>query len=125
MGLAVSSMHYTGMSAVSIQLSPGGAVLPGATATEFIFPLTVVLGSFLFLTSAFVALSPTAQQRRESESAVRRLHDVETERDQLGRQLEDVVSRAGRMEAAFSELEKRFHELGQELEAKRGGAGAN
>ncbi|WP_425508085.1 MHYT domain-containing protein [Streptomyces bathyalis] len=77
MGLAVSSMHYTGMAAVSIQLSPGRAVLSGATATEFIFPLTVVLGSFLFLTSAFVALSPTAQQRRESESAVQRLHDVE------------------------------------------------
>jgi hypothetical protein len=54
----------------------------------------------------------------------RRLHDVETERDQLGRQLEDVISRAGRMEAAFGELEKRFRELGQELDAKRG-AGAN
>ncbi|WP_314175848.1 MHYT domain-containing protein [Streptomyces winkii] len=77
MGLAVSSMHYTGMAAVSVRLSPGQEVLSGATATEFIFPLTVVLGSFLFLTSAFVALSPTAQQRREAESAVRRLHDVE------------------------------------------------
>jgi NO-binding membrane sensor protein with MHYT domain len=77
MGLAVSSMHYTGMAAVSVRLTPGEAPLPGATATEFIFPLAVVLGSFLFLTSAFVALSPTAQQRRESESAVRRLRDVE------------------------------------------------
>ncbi|MGH3310678.1 MAG: MHYT domain-containing protein [Streptomyces sp.] len=77
MGLAVSSMHYTGMAAVDVRLTPGQAALPGATATEFIFPLTVVLGSFLFLTSAFVALSPTAQQRAESESAVRRLHDVE------------------------------------------------
>ena len=78
MGFAVSSMHYTGMAAVGVHLTPGQAPLPGATATEFIFPLTVVLGSFLFLTSAFVALSPTAQQRRESESAAQRLHDVET-----------------------------------------------
>ncbi|HEV7627897.1 MAG TPA: MHYT domain-containing protein [Streptomyces sp.] len=78
MGLAVSSMHYTGMAAVGIQITPGQALLTGATATEFIFPLTVVLGSFLFLTSAFVALSPTAQQRKESESAVERLNDVET-----------------------------------------------
>jgi NO-binding membrane sensor protein with MHYT domain len=77
MGTAVSSMHYTGMAAVSVRLTPGQAELPGATATAFIFPLAVVLGSFLFLSSAFVALSPTAQQRRESESAVRRLHDVE------------------------------------------------
>ncbi|GHJ39747.1 membrane protein [Streptomyces sp. TS71-3] len=78
MGVAVSGMHYTGMAAVSVRLAPGQAELQGATATEFIFPLAVVLGSFLFLTSAFVALSPTAQQRMESESAVRRLYDVET-----------------------------------------------
>ncbi|MCM2577615.1 hypothetical protein M1E25_09640 [Streptomyces sp. MTZ3.1] len=77
MGLAVSSMHYTGMAAATVHPTPSGAALPGATATEFIFPLTVVLGSFLFLTSAFVALSPTAQQRREAEAAMRRLHDVE------------------------------------------------
>lgn len=77
MGLAVSSMHYTGMAAVSVQPNPSHEALSGATATEFIFPLTVVLGSFLFLTSAFVALSPTAQQRREAEDAMRRLHDVE------------------------------------------------
>lgn len=65
MGLAVSSMHYTGMYAVVITLQtgpPGGAALPGATVMQFIFPLTVGLGSALFLTSAFVALSPTAQR---------------------------------------------------------------
>ena len=39
----------------------------------------------------------------------RRLREVEQQRDQLGRQLEDVASRASRMEAAFSELERRFH----------------
>jgi NO-binding membrane sensor protein with MHYT domain len=83
MGVAVSSMHYTGMAAVSVRLTPGQAELSGATATEFIFPLAVVLGSFLFLTSAFVALSPTARQRSESDSAVRRLHDVETRGVQL------------------------------------------
>ena len=58
MGLAVSSMHYTGLAAVRIALAPPGGVLDGATATQFIFPLAVVLGSFLFLASAFVALSP-------------------------------------------------------------------
>jgi hypothetical protein len=39
----------------------------------------------------------------------RRLREMETQRDQLGRQLEDVANRAGRMEQAFTELEKRFH----------------
>ena len=42
----------------------------------------------------------------------RRLRGVELERDQLGRNLEDVNARASRMEAAFVDLERRFRELG-------------
>jgi NO-binding membrane sensor protein with MHYT domain len=76
MGLAVSSMHYTGMYAVSVALAPSGAALAGATATEFIFPLAVVLGSFLFLASAYVALSPTGK-RHESAFAAELLREVE------------------------------------------------
>jgi NO-binding membrane sensor protein with MHYT domain len=76
MGLAVSSMHYTAMYAVSIDLAPSSATLPGATATEFIFPLAVVLGSFLFLASAYVALSPTGK-RHESAAAAELLRQVE------------------------------------------------
>ncbi|WP_033322909.1 MHYT domain-containing protein [Streptomyces yerevanensis] len=71
MGVAVSSMHYTGMIAVSVRVSPSGDALPGATAMQFIFPLAVGLGSYLFLTSAFVALSPTAGEREASASAQR------------------------------------------------------
>ncbi|MGR3934175.1 MHYT domain-containing protein [Streptomyces sp. BRA346] len=69
MGLAVSSMHYTGMAAVQIELAPQGGALDGATATQFIFPLAVVLGSFLFLASAFVALSPTEREAAENADA--------------------------------------------------------
>ncbi|MFI9045451.1 MHYT domain-containing protein [Streptomyces sp. NPDC053427] len=76
MGLAVTSMHYTGMAAVRIDLAPSRAPLAGATPMEFIFPLTVVLGSFLFLTVAFVALSPTARERAASASA-QSLHEAE------------------------------------------------
>ncbi|MEU9892540.1 MHYT domain-containing protein [Streptomyces phaeochromogenes] len=71
MGGAVSSMHYTGMIAVGVRVSPSGDLLPGATAMQFIFPLAVGLGSYLFLTSAFVALSPTAGEREASASAQR------------------------------------------------------
>ncbi|MFI1165767.1 MHYT domain-containing protein [Streptomyces sp. NPDC020801] len=71
MGAAVSSMHYTGMLAVSVHVTPSDTVLPGATAMQFIFPLAVGLGSYLFLTSAFVALSPTAGDREASASAQR------------------------------------------------------
>jgi NO-binding membrane sensor protein with MHYT domain len=76
MGGAVSSMHYTGMMAVSVSVSPSGEALPGATAMQFIFPLAVGLGSYLFLTSAFVALSPTAGEREASASAQRPVHSV-------------------------------------------------
>ncbi|MCX4906199.1 MHYT domain-containing protein [Streptomyces sp. NBC_00878] len=76
MGLAVSSMHYTAMYAVSISLAPSSAALAGATATEFIFPLAVLLGSFLFLAAAYVALSPTGK-RAESAVAAELLRQVE------------------------------------------------
>ncbi|MGJ5830569.1 MHYT domain-containing protein [Streptomyces ossamyceticus] len=69
MGGAVSSMHYTAMWAVRVEVAPSGEGLPGATAMQFIFPLAVGLGSYLFLTSAFVALSPTAGEREASASA--------------------------------------------------------
>ncbi|CAL9648346.1 hypothetical protein SUDANB105_06550 [Streptomyces sp. enrichment culture] len=71
MGAAVSSMHYTGMLAVRVRVTPAGDPLPGATAMQFVFPLAVGLGSYLFLTSAFVALSPTAGEREASASAQR------------------------------------------------------
>jgi NO-binding membrane sensor protein with MHYT domain len=76
MGIAVVSMHYTAMYAVSIVLDPSSASLPGATATEFIFPLAVLLGSFLFLTSAYVALSPTGK-RHDTALSAELLREVE------------------------------------------------
>ncbi|MEU6511857.1 MULTISPECIES: MHYT domain-containing protein [unclassified Streptomyces] len=76
MGAAVSSMHYTGMFAVSVHVNPSGEALPGATAMQFIFPLAVGLGSYLFITSAFVALSPTADEREASASAQRPVETV-------------------------------------------------
>ncbi|MEV6572804.1 MHYT domain-containing protein [Streptomyces sp. NPDC051577] len=69
MGAAVSSMHYTGMAAVAVRVTPSDVALPGATAMQFIFPLAVGLGSYLFITAAFVALSPTADERAASAAA--------------------------------------------------------
>lgn len=44
----------------------------------------------------------------------RRLREVELQRDQLGRALEDMSARATRMETAFGELERRFRALDTE-----------
>ncbi|WP_431681622.1 MHYT domain-containing protein [Kitasatospora sp. KL5] len=84
MGVAVSCMHYTGMAAVHVHMDPSRTELGGATPMQFVFPLAVGLGSFLFLTSAFVALSPTAQERaayREAgELAIEDLNPTELDR---------------------------------------------
>jgi NO-binding membrane sensor protein with MHYT domain len=61
MGIAVSAMHYTGMAAVKVQVATGAPAPSGASAMEFIFPLTVGLGSYLFLTAAYVGLSDTGR----------------------------------------------------------------
>ncbi|WP_405386032.1 hypothetical protein OG596_00825 [Streptomyces sp. NBC_01102] len=71
MGAAVSSMHYTGMLAAAVRVEPSGTALPGATVMQFIFPLAVGLGSYLFLTSAFVALSPAAREHPDEVPAER------------------------------------------------------
>lgn len=78
MGAAVSSMHYTGMLAVTVDVAPSGGHLPGATPMQFIFPLAVGLGSYLFVTAAFVALSPTAGERAAYASAERRTEPATT-----------------------------------------------
>jgi len=41
----------------------------------------------------------------------RRLDGAEEQRNVLSRQLEDVVTRAGRMEQAFTDLERRFRAM--------------
>jgi len=51
----------------------------------------------------------------------RRLREVEQQRDQVGRQLEDMVARSAKMENAFSELERRFHEMEREVDGARAG----
>jgi NO-binding membrane sensor protein with MHYT domain len=70
MGIAVTAMHYTGMSAAKVDLSAGAAAsgrapAGGATAMDFILPIIVGIGTALFLTSTFVALSPLDPSRPE------------------------------------------------------------
>ncbi|HEV2345022.1 MAG TPA: MHYT domain-containing protein [Actinocrinis sp.] len=71
MGVAVSAMHCTGMRAAEVKVAADTAasgLVPagGASATAFILPMIVCLGSILFLTSAFVALSPTGTRIESS-----------------------------------------------------------
>ena len=74
MGVAVTAMHYTGMRAAEVSVAAqtvasGHVPSGGATAMAFILPMIVCLGSTLFLTSAFVALSPTGRQPQTSDES--------------------------------------------------------
>jgi len=51
----------------------------------------------------------------------RRLREVEQQRDQVGRQLEDMVARSAKMENAFTELERRFHDMERDVDGARAG----
>ncbi|MFN8545183.1 MAG: hypothetical protein U0807_13390 [Candidatus Binatia bacterium] len=50
------------------------------------------------------------------EDLERRLRDAEQQRDSLGRQLEDVLARATRMEQSFGDLERRFRDISRGLD---------
>lgn len=63
MGVAVTAMHYTGMAAAHVHVDPGAPPPAGASGMDFIVPMTVLLGSYLFLAWAFVALAPTSGAR--------------------------------------------------------------
>jgi TolA-binding protein len=81
---------------------------------RFLFAL--LLGFVLGVGAAAYLLTSEAGdlviKRTESvQDLQRRLHDVETQRDQLSRQLEDVSGRAQRMEQAFQTLEQRFNSM--------------
>jgi NO-binding membrane sensor protein with MHYT domain len=64
MGLAVSGMHYTGMAAM--QVYPGSAqsaaMMPGASATDFLFPLVIGISVLTVLLALVVAVSPTDEE---------------------------------------------------------------
>ncbi len=64
MGGAVSSMHYTGMMAVSVRVSPSGRCSSRGHGDQFIFPLAVGLGSYLFLTSGIRRAVPDGPRAR-------------------------------------------------------------
>jgi hypothetical protein len=93
-----------------------------ATFVRFLFALLLgfILGAGATLYLIQSGAGDFVIRRTETvQDLEHRLRDVETQRDQLGRQLDDVVGRAGRMEAAFGELERRFRDLQQQVDGPR------
>jgi hypothetical protein len=91
MGVAVSSMHYTGMAALHVQAAPGLAVSYAATAgaEAFLLPLILGLSSAGFIFSAVISLAPTAAEMVEEAQLMERIgRSVQVQPSALpGRQL--------------------------------------
>ncbi|WP_158564407.1 MHYT domain-containing protein [Jiangella anatolica] len=67
MGIAVSSMHYTAMAAVSAELAAVTEPVPGASATEFVVPFTIGMGALLLAGFTVIAVSPVELGAREDD----------------------------------------------------------
>ena len=74
MGVAVSSMHYTGMFGmhVTVNESAGAASVPGSTAPELLLPLVVGLFVFLLVCSLLLMLGVDDSAPRRGSQADRR-----------------------------------------------------
>lgn len=87
MGVGVSTMHYTAMWAVGVEDVGSVARPEGATAFEFLLPLTVGVGAVLFIAGTFVAVSPI-EDEYEQEIA-ERLRSLENRRNEFNAQLDE------------------------------------
>jgi NO-binding membrane sensor protein with MHYT domain len=78
MGVAVSSMHYTGMAALRVYPGTGLAVSYTATAgaEAFLLPLILGLSATGFLFSAMISLAPTPAEIFEEAELMRRLGGI-------------------------------------------------
>lgn len=91
MGLAVSSMHYTAMAAVSVDTAAQPTELTGAPAMEFLFPLSVGIGAVLFAAFTIVAVSPLDELHHDAEAA-RRYEALQARREQFAEQIEQQIA---------------------------------
>ncbi|MGW3077149.1 MHYT domain-containing protein [Kitasatospora sp. NPDC001132] len=64
MGVAVCAMHYTGMAALSVRLDFSRSTADGVMALQFVFPLGVGLGCYVFFGSLAFAVSPSRPDSR-------------------------------------------------------------
>ncbi|GAA0684567.1 MHYT domain-containing protein [Kitasatospora atroaurantiaca] len=66
MGVAVCAMHYTGMAAVSVHLNGSNDSPSGVVALQFVFPLAVGLGTYVFSSALAFAVAPSKEGPQQS-----------------------------------------------------------
>jgi NO-binding membrane sensor protein with MHYT domain len=69
MAIAVCSMHYTGMSAVQVELDPGAPPVDGLGAFELLAPIAI-LACVMISTLAYATVGSTVRQENAQEEAM-------------------------------------------------------
>lgn len=69
MGVAVNSMHYTGMFGVSAEVNERGSLPDGASGLDFFLPLFAALGALLLVAALALMLAPTEEEVRSDQFA--------------------------------------------------------
>lgn len=87
MGVGVSAMHYTAMWAVGVDEIGSTPAPDGATAFEFLLPLTIGIGAVLFIAGTFVAVSPIEDDY--DQEVAERLRSLENRRNEFNAQLDE------------------------------------
>jgi NO-binding membrane sensor protein with MHYT domain len=82
MGVAVSGMHYTGMSAVTILLGPGNTEPPGLEAWSFLLPLLIGVSAVTLVILFILVLSPTERELLDEARRVQRANRVAASAEQ-------------------------------------------
>jgi hypothetical protein len=78
MGVAVSGMHYTGMAAMHVYASVGGAMsMSGASGSSFLFPLITGISFISLVLTLVISLSPTEEEIALDARIQRQLAELE------------------------------------------------
>ncbi|MFI6980582.1 MHYT domain-containing protein [Embleya sp. NPDC050154] len=109
MGLAVSGMHYTGMSAMSVRTEGRHGMAHGVEASQFLAPLITGISLFTVITLFVVALSPSADEIKEEAELDARLARLEDNRIGATSAASRVGRRASRRHGAERDPRDYFH----------------
>jgi len=82
MGVAVSGMHYTGMTAMGLRAAAAGRfmLMNGATAEGFLLPLIIGISVLSFGLTATIALSPNEAEIRFEAELMERINNARSAR---------------------------------------------
>lgn len=113
MGIAVSGMHYTGMSAMSVRIQGSHGLAHGVEASQFLAPLITGISLFTVITLFIVALSPSADEIKEDAELDARLARLTSGRNMPNHVAAPANGRGSRRRPTENDHQDYFRPAGQ------------